>query len=131
MTGALSKMHESPCTSMNGRPAAVQSAPGPAGFIARRRWRLIVTDYLQLMTEAKGTTATSNYKRHARAGNCWPGSFTFRCSACRNCPGRLRTAATSVRMLLDLRDSGAIEQDADVVILMFREEYYRDGPKGS
>lgn len=27
-------------------------------------------------------------------------------------------------MLIDLRESGAIEQDADIVMMMFREDYY-------
>src|SRR5690606_13406458 len=38
----------------------------------------------------------------------------------------LETRPGKIPQLSDLRDSGSIEQDADVVMMMFREDYYEE-----
>jgi len=90
---------------------------------------LIIVDYLQLMNS--GTANPSNSRQQEVADI----SRMLKAVARElNCPvvalSQLSRAAEQRTekkpQLSDLRDSGAIEQDADVVILLFREDYYSD-----
>ena len=88
---------------------------------------LIVIDYLQLMnSETKSdsrvqevSALTRNLKLMARELDC-PVIVLSQLS--RNPESR-----TDHRpMLSDLRESGSIEQDADIVIFLYRDDYYFD-----
>ena len=89
---------------------------------------LIVVDYLQLMTGAGGSTKGEN--RVQIVGDI---SRSLKIMAkelnvpviCLSQLSRAAEGRTDKRpMLSDLRESGAIEQDADQVILLYRDDYY-------
>ena len=95
---------------------------------------LIIVDYLQLMNT--GTNNVNNGRQQEVAEI----SRVLKAVARElNCPvvalSQLSRAAEQRTekkpQLSDLRDSGAIEQDADVVILKFREDYYSDNEQNS
>ena len=95
---------------------------------AEKKLDLIIIDYLQLMNpEGRSldsrtqeiSVISRNLKLLARELNC-PVIVLSQLS--RNPEQR-----TDHRpMLSDLRDSGSIEQDADIVIFLYRDEYYHD-----
>ncbi|MBQ6972398.1 MAG: replicative DNA helicase [Synergistaceae bacterium] len=87
---------------------------------------LVIVDYLQLMSSGEG-------RSDGRQQEVSDISRMLKVTARElNCPvialSQLSRAVESRNdkkpQLSDLRDSGAIEQDADVVLLMFREDYY-------
>ena len=84
---------------------------------------MIVIDYLQLI-EGKGFNKEDQVSRISR--RCKKLSKEMDCPVIalsqlsRKCDDR----AGGRPQLSDLRDSGAIEQDADVVVFMYRPEYY-------
>ncbi|MBQ3403718.1 MAG: replicative DNA helicase [Synergistaceae bacterium] len=90
---------------------------------------LVVVDYLQLMNSGSGRGFDGRQQEVADI------SRMLKAAAREiNCPViALSQLSRSVEqrpekkpMLSDLRDSGAIEQDADVVLLMFRKDYYSE-----
>lgn len=92
---------------------------------SRHDIRLIILDYLQLM---QGSTRAENRQqeisdisRSLKALAKELGVPIISVSQLSRAPERRED---NKPRLSDLRESGAIEQDADVVILLFREEYY-------
>ncbi len=95
---------------------------------------LVVVDYLQLMTSAGGKQSFAGESRQQAVSDI---SRAMKIMAKELevpivCLSQLSRAnekdKTTVRRprLSDLRDSGAIEQDADIVLFLHREDYYNE-----
>ena len=91
---------------------------------------LVVIDYLQLMQSATGS---KQYAGESRTQVVSDISRMLKIMAkelnvpliCLSQLSRANEARTNKRpMLSDLRESGAIEQDADIVLALYREDYY-------
>ena len=92
---------------------------------------LVVIDYLQLMTSS-GIKSSSNENRQQIVSDI---SRSLKIMAkelnvpviCLSQLSRANEGRTDKRpMLSDLRESGAIEQDADVVMFLYRDDYYHE-----
>ena len=91
---------------------------------------LVVIDYLQLMQASGGPTKYAGENRQQVVADI---SRSLKIMAkelrvpvlCLSQLSRANESRTNKRpMLSDLRESGAIEQDADVVMFLYREDYY-------
>lgn len=91
---------------------------------------LVVIDYLQLMSSAGGKNGYSSESRQQVVSDI---SRSLKIMAkelnvpilCLSQLSRANESRTDKRpMLSDLRESGAIEQDADVVMFIYRDDYY-------
>ncbi len=132
MTNALGKLHEAPihvdetgainATDLRARARRLHRKCGKLG--------LIVIDYIQLMTSTKDdenrATEISEISRSIKA---LAKELQVPIIALSQLSRKVEERNDKRPLMSDLRESGAIEQDADIIMMMYRDEYYNKDSK--
>lgn len=119
-------------------PIFIDDTPGINVFELRAKCRrlkmqhdiqMIIIDYLQLMTGGGGNKNTNREQEISAISRALKGlakELNVPVIALSQLSRAVETRGGSKRpMLSDLRESGAIEQDADIVTFIYRPEYYQ------
>ena len=125
---ALGKLHEAPIYI----DETGGLTPGALRARARRLARqyggklgLIVIDYIQLMTTGRpGENRATEISEISRSIKALAKELQVPIIALSQLSRKVEERTDKRPMMSDLRESGAIEQDADVIIMMYRDEYY-------
>ena len=88
---------------------------------------LVVVDYLQLMQASKNIESrVQEVADISRNLKIMAKELKVPVVCCAQLSRGPEQRESKKPMLSDLRDSGAIEQDADIVLFLYRDEYYKD-----
>lgn len=139
-TGALQDEHwgrlNEAVTKLSDAPLFIDETPGLTALELRARARrlarqfggklgLIVIDYLQLMTgSGRGDNRASELGEISRSLKGLAKELQVPIIALSQLSRKVEERPDKRPMMSDLRESGAIEQDADLIMFMFRDEYY-------
>jgi len=85
---------------------------------------MVVVDYLQLMSHPKAESRQQEISNISRALKELSRELDIPVIALSQLSRAVEARDDKRPMLSDLRESGSIEQDADVVLLLYRPEYY-------
>ena len=126
---ALGKLHEAPIyidetgglTPANLRARARRLARQYGGKLG-----LLVIDYIQLMSGSRqGENRATEVSEISRSIKSLAKELQVPIVALSQLSRKVEERNDKRPMMSDLRESGAIEQDADVILMMYREEYYK------
>jgi replicative DNA helicase len=138
-TGALSQAEDWPALAaaaerLNGLPIYIDDTPGltPAQLRARARrlkaqdptLALIVVDYIGLMGGDPKASSEQRVSAASRALKSLAKELNVAIIVLAQLSRQVENRNPKIPQLSDLRDSGAIEQDADVVMFIYRDSYY-------
>ncbi len=97
---------------------------------AHHNIKLLVVDYLQMIRSAhRGESRQQEISEISRALKSLAKELDVPVIAVSQLSRAVESRQDHRPQLSDLRESGAIEQDADVVVLLLREEYYNPTPE--
>lgn len=126
MSVALGKLHEAPLII---DPSASLSVAQMHARARRQKRKgglgLIVIDYLQLMT-GNGNNRNEELSGITRGLKLMARDLSVPVIVLSQLSREVEKRADKRPMLSDLRESGAIEQDADMVLMLYRDDYYND-----
>ncbi|NJD33897.1 MAG: replicative DNA helicase [Betaproteobacteria bacterium] len=128
MTVALGKLHEAPIhidetgainsTDLRARARRLHRQFGKLG--------LIIIDYLQLMSSNQmGENRATEISEISRSIKALAKELQVPIIALSQLSRKVEERNDKRPLMSDLRESGAIEQDADIIMMMYREEYYK------
>jgi replicative DNA helicase len=128
MTVALGKLHDAPIhidesgainsTDLRARARRLHRQCGKLG--------LIVIDYLQLMSSTReGENRATEISEVSRSIKALAKELQVPILALSQLSRKVEERNDKRPLMSDLRESGAIEQDADIILMMYRDEYYK------
>jgi replicative DNA helicase len=93
-------------------------------MVKKRGVKLLLIDYLQLIDYSGNQTANYEVQNISRQLKRLAKNCNIPIIALAQLSRGIENRTNKRPMMADLRDSGSIEQDADIVIGLYREEYY-------
>ena len=129
MTVALGKLHAAPIHIDETGAITATDLRARARRLARQyggKLGLIVIDYLQLMTSSKeNENRATEISEISRSIKSLAKELKVPVIALSQLSRKVEERNDKRPLMSDLRESGAIEQDADIIIMMYRDEYYK------
>jgi replicative DNA helicase len=123
------------CDQLSRAPVYIDDTPGMTVLEMKSKARrlqqqhglgLVIIDYLQLMTgSARAESRQQEISQISRSLKGMAKDLNVPVLALSQLSRAVESRSDHKPMLSDLRESGSIEQDADVVMFIFREEYYK------